>query len=304
MSEQDDSQGQAASPSLEAEYEIPKIEHPLREAARMFARNKVAVAGLILLLGILILTLVVPFFYTVDPFDLVWTPLSPPGTENALFGTDYLGRDILAGIVHGGSATLAVGGSAALLTVIIGLSVGCLAGYYGGWVDEVLMRITEFFQVLPTLLFAMVIVALFKPSAATVAFAIGVVSWTAVARLARSEFLRIRSLDYIKAARSISSSNRRIIWLVILPNAMPPLVVQATLAIGAAILFEAGLSFLGLSDPNVMSWGFMIGSSRDYLMDAWWTVTIPGIFIFLTVLAVSLIGDGLNDATNPKLRER
>ncbi len=304
MSEQVNSQIQDASESFEAEFKIPEIKHPLREAARMFARNKAAVGGLFLLLGILILTLVVPFFYTVDPFDLVWAPLSPPGTENAPFGTDYLGRDILAGIVHGGSATLAVGASAALLAVIIGLSIGSLAGYYGGWVDEVLMRITEFFQVLPTLLFAMVIVALFRPSIATVAFAIGVVSWTAVARLARSEFLRIRSLDYIKAARSISSSNRRIIWLVILPNAMPPLVVQATLAVGGAILFEAGLSFLGLSDPNVMSWGFMIGSSRDYLMDAWWTVTIPGIFIFLTVLAVSLIGDGLNDATNPKLRER
>ncbi len=304
MSEQVNSQIQDASESFEAEFEISEIKHPLREAARMFARNKAAVGGLFLLLGILILTLVAPFFYTVDPFDLVWAPLSPPGTENAPFGTDYLGRDILAGIVHGGSATLAVGASAALLAVIIGLSIGSLAGYYGGWVDEVLMRITEFFQVLPTLLFAMVIVALFRPSVATVAFAIGVVSWTAVARLARSEFLRIRSLDYIKAARSISSSNRRIIWLVILPNAMPPLVVQATLAVGGAILFEAGLSFLGLSDPNVMSWGFMIGSSRDYLMDAWWTVTIPGIFIFLTVLAVSLIGDGLNDATNPKLRER
>ncbi len=304
MSEQHSSPNQAASAAFEAEIQMPSIEHPLREAARMFARNKAAVGGLILLIGILLLTLVVPFFYTVDPFDLVWAPLSPPGTENVPFGTDYLGRDILAGIVHGGRATLAVGGAAAILAVIIGLSVGSLAGYYGGWVDEVLMRITEFFQVLPTLLFAMVIVALFKPSVATVAFAIGVVSWTAVARLARSEFLRIRSLDYVKSARSIGSSNRRIIWLVILPNAMPPLMVQATLAVGGAILFEAGLSFLGLADPNVMSWGFMIGSSRDYLMDAWWTVTIPGIFIFLTVLAVSLIGDGLNDATNPKLRER
>ena len=304
MTDQKSNQSQPASVTLEGAYEIPSIEHPLREAARMFARNKAALGGLILLVGILILTLVVPFFYTVDPFDLVWAPLSPPGTENVPFGTDYLGRDILAGIIHGGSATLAVGASAALLAVVIGLSVGSLAGYYGGWVDEVLMRITEFFQVLPTLLFAMVIVALFQPSVATVAFAIGVVSWTAVARLARSEFLRIRALDYVKAARSISSSNSRVIWYVILPNAMPPLVVQATLAVGGAILFEAGLSFLGLADPNVMSWGFMIGSSRDYLMDAWWTVTIPGVFIFLTVLAVSLIGDGLNDATNPKLRER
>jgi len=248
--------------------------------------------------------LLVPLFYNVDPFDIVWAPLSPPGTENAPFGTDYLGRDILAGIIHGGSATLAVGASAALLTVFIGLTVGSLAGYYGGWVDDLLMRFTEFFQVLPTLLFAMVIVALFEPSIVTVAVSIGIVSWTAVARLARSEFLRIRNLDYVKAARSIGSRNRRIIWMVILPNAMPPLVVQSALTVGVAILFEAGLSFLGLSDPNVMSWGFMIGSNRDYLMDAWWTVTIPGTFIFLTVLAVSLIGDGLNDATNPKLRER
>ncbi len=289
---------------FEAEIEIAKIEHPLVEAARMYFKNAAAILGLAMLLSILVLTLIIPAFYQVDPFDIVWAPLSPPGSENALFGTDYLGRDILAGIIHGGSATLAVGASAALITVIIGISVGSLAGYYGGWVDDVLMRLTEFFQVLPTLLFAMVIVALFTPSIATVAIAIGIVSWTAVARLSRSEFLRIRNLDYVKAARSIGSRNRRIIWMVILPNAMPPLVVQSALTVGVAILFEAGLSFLGLSDPNVMSWGFMIGSNRDYLMDAWWTVTIPGIFIFLTVLAVSLIGDGLNDATNPKLRER
>ncbi len=293
-----------AAPAFEAEIEIAKIEHPLLETARMFARNASAVVGLAMLAGILILTLVVPYFYTIDPFEIVWAPLSPPGTETVPFGTDYLGRDVLAGIIHGGSATLAVGASAAILIVVIGLTVGSLAGYYGGWVDEVLMRITEFFQVLPTLLFAMVIVALFLPSVTTVAVAIGVVSWTGVARLARSEFLRIRGLDYVTAARAIGSRNRRIIWTVILPNAMPPLVVQSALTVGIAILFEAGLSFLGLSDPNVMSWGYMIGSSRDYLMDAWWTVTIPGIFIFITVLSVSLIGDGLNDALNPKLRDR
>lgn len=284
--------------------DIPKVEHPLAEAARMYLRNKAAILGAVMLLAMLVLTLIVPYFYPVDPFDIVWAPLSPPGTENVPFGTDYLGRDVLAGIIHGGGATLAVGTSAALLTVLIGITVGALAGFYGGWVDDVLMRVTEFFQVLPTLLFAMVIVALFEPSIVTVAVSIGIVSWTAVARLARSEFLRIRSLDYVKAARSIGSRNRRIIWNVILPNALPPLVVQSALTVGVAILFEAGLSFLGLADPNVMSWGFMIGSSRDYLMDAWWTVTIPGLFIFLTVLAVSLIGDGLNDATNPKLRER
>ena len=294
----------AAETAIAAELESIAVEQPLREAARMFLRNGVAVLGLVLLIAVLILTLVVPHFYPVDPFDLVWAPFSPPGTENAPLGTDYLGRDILAGIIHGGSATLAVGASAALITIVIGIAVGSLAGFYGGWVDDLLMRVTEFFQVLPTLLFAMVIVALFEPTIVNVAAAIGVVSWTAVARLARSEFLRIRSLDYVKAARAIGSRNNRIIWRVILPNAMPPLVVQSALTVGIAILFEAGLSFLGLSDPNVMSWGFMVGSNRAYLLDAWWTVTIPGFCIFLTVLSVSLIGDGLNDALNPKLRQR
>ena len=280
------------------------VEHPFRQFVGMYMRNYAAVFGLFVFVTIVGAALFAPLILDLDPFEMVDAPLLAPGEGGHIFGTDNLGRDLFVAVVYGARVTMAVGGAAAAITLIIGLSIGAMAGYYRGWVDEVLMRITEFFQVLPPLLLAMVLVALFSPTLETVAIAIGVVSWTAVARLARSEFLRIRSLDYIKAARSISSSNRRIIWFVILPNAMPPLVVQATLAVGGAILFEAGLSFLGLADPNVMSWGFMIGSSRDYLMDAWWTVTIPGIFIFLTVLAVSLIGDGLNDATNPKLRER
>lgn len=294
-----------AKPAFVAEPEPIEVQRPMREFARMFLRNASAVLGLILLIAVLVVTLVLPHVYGGDPFELVWAPFTPPGEADAApFGTDYLGRDIMAGIIHGGSATLAVGASAALLTIVIGITVGSLAGYYGGWVDDLLMRVTEFFQVLPTLLFAMVIVALFGPSIVNVAAAIGIVSWTAVARLARSEFLRIRGLDYVRAARAVGARNSRIIWHVILPNAMPPLIVQSALTVGIAVLFEAGLSFLGLSDPNVMSWGFMIGSNRDYLLDAWWTVTIPGICIFVTVLAVSLIGDGLNDALNPKLRQR
>ncbi|HER27429.1 MAG TPA: ABC transporter permease, partial [Rhodospirillales bacterium] len=165
-------------------------------------------------------------------------------------------------------------------------------------------RVTEFFQVLPPLLFAMVLVTLFSPTLPIVAVAIGVVSWPATARLARAEFIRIRNLEYVNAARSISATDNRIIWRVILPNALPPLIVSSTLSIGIAILFEAGLSFLGLSDPNIVSWGLMIGSGRQYILDAWWVVTLPGVMIFLTVLSVSLVGDGLNDAFNPKLRDR
>lgn len=270
----------------------------------MFRRNHTAVAGLLLLLLIMGATLLGPFLYPIDPFEMVWAPLSPPGEEGWVLGTDQLGRDILAGLIHGGKATLLVGVTAALISVFIGVTIGALAGYYGGWVDEVLMRITEFFQVLPALLLAMVLVMLFSPTLTTITIAIGVVSWTAEARLARAEFLRIRELDFVKAARTISSSDARIIWRVILPNASPPLIVYAALITGVAILFEAGLSFLGLGDPNVMSWGLMIGSGRQYFLDAWWVVTFPGIAIFLTVLSISLIGDGLNDALNPKLRER
>ena len=279
-------------------------ESPLREAWRMFIRNKAAIAGLIILGTIVGMAIFGPILYPADPYEIVWAPQTPPGEEGFLLGTDYLGRDMVAGIIYGSRATLAVGGAAALITIVIGVMVGALSGYYRGWVEEVLMRITEFFQVLPPLLLAMVVILLFSPSLVTIAVAIGIVSWTSTARLTRAEFLRIRELEYVKAARAISARNRRIIWLVILPNAAPPLIVSAALSVGVAVLFEAGLSFLELNDPNVISWGYIIGSNRPYVLESWWAVTFPGIAIFLTVLAVSLIGDGLNDALNPKLRQR
>ncbi|WP_429927770.1 ABC transporter permease [Achromobacter xylosoxidans] len=276
---------------------------PSYEALRAFVRNPGALIGLLLLVAILAVALFGPLVMQADPFEIASAPMEPPGGE-LLLGSDYLGRDVLTGMIHGGRATLLVGVVAAVLSMAIGITVGALAGYYGGWVDETLMRITEFFQVLPALLFAMVLVTLFSPSLGTIAVAIGVVSWTATARLARGEFLSLKRREYVLAERVIGSSNARIIWRVILPNALAPLIVSATLAIGTAILFEAGLSFLGLGDPNVMSWGLMIGSNRPYILTAWWAVTLPGAAIFLTVLAVSLIGDGLNDALNPKLASK
>lgn len=272
----------------------------------MFLRNKAAVFGLIIFVAVMLFAFVAPFFYDVDPFKIVWRPLTPPRTDvdRVPFGTDYLGRDLLAGLIDGGDSTLLVGATAATITVVIGVFIGAMAGYYGGWADNLLMRVTEFFQVLPPLLFAMVIVALFSPSLMTISFAIGIVSWPQMARLTRAEFLRIKNLEYVRAERAIGASDATIIWKVILPNALPPLLVSATLIVGAAILFEAGLSFLGLGDPNVVTWGSMIGYSRPYILDAWWTVAIPGFLIFLTVLSISLIGDGLNVAFNPKLRDR
>ncbi|CAB5663104.1 Probable D,D-dipeptide transport system permease protein ddpC [Delftia tsuruhatensis] len=279
-------------------------EHPAREALRMFLRNPSAIAGMAMLLIVLLVAIAGPWIWPADPFEIRTMPQTPPFSAEAWLGSDQMGRDVLTGIVHGGRATLMVGAFAALLSVCIGVTLGALAGYYGGRVDALLMRVTEFFQVLPALLFAMVVVTLFSPSLATVTLAIGSVSWPATARLTRAEFLRIRQLEFVRAERAIGARHSRILWKVILPNALPPLVVSATLAVGAAILFEAGLSFLGLGDPNQMSWGLMIGSARQYLLSCWWAVAFPGAAIFVTVLAVSLIGDGLNDALNPKLRER
>ena len=282
----------------------PKVEHPAAEALRMFARNPSAIVGMALLLIVVLVSVAGPWLYPADPFEIRAAPFTPPFTADAWLGTDYLGRDALTMLIYGGRATLLVGAVAAVLSVSIGVTLGAFAGYYGGNVDAALMRVTEFFQVLPALLFAMVVVTLFGPTLVTVTLAIGIVSWTGTARLTRAEFMKYRGLEFVRAERAIGARHSRIIWKVILPNALPPLIVSATLAIGAAILFQAGLSFLGLGDPNQMSWGLMIGSSREYVLSCWWAVAFPGAAIFITVLAVSLIGDGLNDALNPKLRER
>ncbi|NCG22556.1 MAG: ABC transporter permease subunit [Actinobacteria bacterium] len=278
---------------------------PGREAWRMFFRNKAAVGGLIMLIGVIFMTYIGPLIYTEDPADIVARPLKGPGSPDIpILGTDYLGRDVFAGVINGGSTSLQVAMVAALLIVLIGVTIGALAGFYGGWIDNVLMRFTELFQVLPALLFSMVVVALFEPKPQTISIAIGVVLWPQLARLTRAEFLRLKNLEFVKAARAIGSSDFRIMSRVICPNALPPLIVATTLVMGGAILFEAGLAFLGLGDPNHVSWGLMIGLNRANFLTSWWTVTFPGMAIFVTVLSFSLIGDGLQDAFNPKLRGR
>ena len=285
------------------EIEEPTIK-PVKEIFQTFFKSYSAVTGLIILIGIAVMGFIGPLFYPTDPFDMVWMPFSPPGADGFLLGTDYLGRDILSQIINGARVSIAIGFSAALVSCFIGVGIGSFAGFYGGWVEETLMRITEFFQVLPTLLFALVIVALFGSSVLSITLAIGAVSWASVARITRSEFLRIKELDFVLASRSSGSNNMALIFRVILPNAAAPIIVQSALLVGAAITFEAGLAFLGLSDPNVISWGQVIGSNRVYILDATYTVTFPGVAIFITVLAISLVGDGLNDALNPKLRSR
>jgi peptide/nickel transport system permease protein len=219
-------------------------------------------------------------------------------------GTDMLGRDIAAGLAHGARVSLLVGLVSTAVATLIGISIGAVAGYFGGRVDDVLMRLTEFFQTSPTLAMAVVLVAIFQPSIQSIISAIAVVSWPPVARLVRGEFMSLRSREFVQAAVVIGQSAPRIIFTQILPNTMSPIIVTASLMIATAILTESALSFLGLGDRNLMSWGFMIGAARTMIRDAWWMSFLPGLAILLTVLAVNLIGEGLNDALNPHLRNR
>lgn len=276
---------------------------PSKQAIKIFLQNKGAVLGLFFLFLIVVTAIFGPLFIEEEPFSIVGAPFMAPMEDGFIFGTDYVGRDIFKEIIHGSKATLGVALAATFFNLVIGLTVGALSGYYKGVLNTFLLKFTEFFQVLPPLLFSMVIVSLFNPSVAIISFAIGVVTWPPLARLTRAEFLRIREMEYVEAAKLMNAGNWRIITKIILPNALPPIIVNVTLNVGSAVLYEAGLSFLGLGDPNVMSWGLLIGSSRDYIFDAWWAVTFPGVIIFITSLSICLVGDGLTMALNPKLRK-
>ena len=270
---------------------------------RRYRQNRAAVGGMVVLVLIALLALLGPLFYPVDPFDMVGQPFSPPLREYPL-GTDVSGRDILAGIIHGASVSLLIGIVASLVATVIGVVIGAVAGYYGGLVDDLLMRTAEFFLTIPSFILAVVLVAIFAPSVLSITAAIAVVSWPAVARLTRGEFIAQREREYVQAARALGMPQWEIILIQILPNALPPVIVVSTLTVATAILTESGLSFLGLGDPNLVSWGYMIGVARTALRVAWWMAAIPGVMIVITVIAINLAGEGLNDALNPKLRTR
>jgi peptide/nickel transport system permease protein len=268
-----------------------------------YRRNRSAMFGLAILSVAIMMSVLAPFLYPESPFALVGQPRTAPNAEFPL-GTDTLGRDVLAGIFHGARTSLLIGLTATLVSLTIGIIIGGMAGYYGGVIDNLLMRLTEFFQTIPNFLFAIVIVAIMTPSIISIIVAIAVVTWPAVARLVRGEFMALRNREFVQACTGIGMSDARIIALHILPNALAPITVIGSLMVATAILVESGLSFLGLGDPNVMSWGYLVGAGRTVLRTAWWVCTFPGIAILLTVLAINLVGEGLNDALNPRLRDR
>lgn len=268
---------------------------------RRFARNRAAFAGFLILLAIVAVAIAGPSLFHAGPFELAGPPFSPPFGRYPL-GTDMLGRNELAGLVYGARTSLLIGLAATLFATLLGVVIGGLAGYYGGALDHALMRVTEMFQTIPSFLFAILVVAILSPSIRTVILAIAIVSWPPMARLVRGEFRSLRNREFVQACIAMGMSDSRVILLHVLPNCVSSIIVTGSLLVATAILTESALSFLGLSDPNVMSWGFMVGAARDFLQRAWWLCAIPGVAILVTVLAINLVGDGLNDALNPRLR--
>ena len=231
----------------------------MRDFLARFARNKGAVVGAAVLVAVALLALLAPVLFPGSPWDIDGRPFQRPfQSADAPLGTDTLGRDIAAGIAHGARVTLLLGLVSTAVALSIGVVLGAFAGYYGGVVDDAIMRFTEFFQTIPNFILLVVLVAIFTPSIASIVVAIGIVSWPPLARIVRGEFLSLRSREFVQAAVVIGQSNARIIFTQVLPNSLSPVIVSASLMVATAVLLESALSFLGLGDPNLMSWGYMI----------------------------------------------
>jgi len=268
---------------------------------RRYRRNKGAVVGLAGLLLVLLVAATAPLLFPGSPWDMAGAPFMPPGEMGMLLGSDSLGRDVAAGIAHGARISLMVGAVSTVAALSVGVTLGAVAGYCGGLVDDLVMRFTEFFQTIPSFVLAILLVAIFTPSISSVVAAIAIVSWPPVARVVRAEFLSLRGREFVQAAEVLGKSRLSIVLGDILPNALSPIIVLASLMVATAILLESALSFLGLGDPNLMTWGFLIGSGRSVIRIAWWMSVFPGLAIFVTVLSLNLVGEGLSDALNPRL---
>lgn len=269
---------------------------------RAYFGNPTALLGFLILALVLAVAIAAPFVFPDDPLAMVGRPLLWPGQDAEFpLGTDALGRDVAAGLAHGAQVSLLIAAAATLVSLTAGTLVGALAGYFGGWADDALVKLIELFQTIPGFILLIVLVAIAQPSVPAITLSIGLVSWPQVARLVRAEFRALREKEFVLAARGLGYGPARIILREILPNALPPVIVMASVTVATAILMESALSFMGLGDPNVVSWGSMIGAGREMLRTGWYLAALPGLAIVFTVLALNLIGDGLNDALNPRL---
>ena len=268
-----------------------------------YRRSFAALLGGGMLILLLVLAAIGPAIAPFDPESVgVGSTYNAPSSAHWM-GTDNLGRDVLSRVLSGCRVSLAVGILAAAASTVIGLLIGAISGYFGGLLDDALMRVTEVFQTIPRFFLAMVAVAFFGANIWNIIFAIAILSWPVTARLARAEYMTLRSREFIDAACVLGVSNTTIVVTEILPNAASPVIVNGTLQVAQAMLLEAGLSYLGLGDPNSISWGLMLYQAQPVLRTAWWMAIFPGLGIFLAVLSLNLVGDALNDSLNPRLRE-
>jgi len=263
-----------------------------------------AVAGLILVLGLFAVALLAPWLAPYDPnfIDLKQVLMSPSPAH--LLGTDTLGRDVLSRIIFGARISLLVGFVAVGIATLIGVLVGALAGYYGGAMDALLMRLVDLMLCFPTLFLILAVIAVLGPSIWNIMVVIGVTGWMGVARLVRAEFLSLREREFVMAARALGASDARLIWRHLLPNALTPVMVSATLGVAGAILTESALSFLGLGvQPPTPSWGNILTMGKDNIEIAWWLSVFPGLAILVTVMSYNLLGEGIREAIDPRLRD-
>jgi peptide/nickel transport system permease protein len=269
-----------------------------------FKSNRLAVSGLTLVLGLFAVALLAHWLAPYDPnaIDLKQVLMSPSPIH--LLGTDTLGRDVLSRIIYGARVSLLVGFVAVGISTLIGLLVGALAGYYGGWVDKVLMRLVDLMLCFPVFFLILAVIAVLGPSIWNIMIIIGFTSWMGVARLVRAEFLSLREREFVLAARSLGASDYRLIWRHLLPNALTPVMVSATLGVAGAILTESSLSFLGLGvQPPTPSWGNILTMGWNNIEIAWWLSVFPGLAILVTVMSYNLLGEGIREAIDPRLRE-
>jgi peptide/nickel transport system permease protein len=271
---------------------------------RRLFRDKLAIAGLIIVLSFFVLSVFTPLIAPYDPDIIDVDKILVPPSAAHIFGTDDLGRDVFTRILYGAGISLKVGFVAVGIAVIIGALLGAISGYYGGWIDIIIMRFVDIMLCFPSFFLILAVIAFMEPSIFNIMAVIGLTSWMGITRLVRAEFLSLKERDFVLAEKALGASAPRIIFLHILPNAMAPVLVSATLGIAAAVLTESALSFLGIGvQPPTPSWGNMLTQGQNVLGIAWWLSFFPGMAILITVLGYNLLGEGIRDAIDPRLRQ-
>ena len=264
-------------------------------------KNKTAFCAAVMVFLIITIAVFAPFISKYNPSDQDLSQRLAPPSSAHLLGTDDLGRDVFSRMVYGARVSMSVGFFAVIITIFIGVMLGMISGYFGGWTDAVIMRFTDIMLCFPTFFLILIVIAFFEPNIINVMIVIGITSWPGLARIVRAEVLSIREREFVLASKMLAVSKTRLFFMHILPNVISPVIVYAAIGIGGAILTESGLSFLGLGvQPPASSWGQILMQGKDYIYIAWWLSLFPGIVILLTVLSFNMIGESLRDILDPK----